>query len=213
MGSIHLIRHGQASWGADDYDNLSAAGKDQSVALSASWEAAEWVATAAISGSLRRHTQTATAALDTRDAPDGYDVDERWNEYDLFALNTHTMQDGSRPVPRASRAAFNDVIAQWMREEVTGGETYSHFHERVLSAHNDAVDRAGSGQRVAVFTSGGPISLVVSHLLTGTDTLFTHLNEVIVNASVTTVISGESGVRLLSFNEHAHLPGALVTSR
>ena len=37
MGTIHLVRHGQASWGAADYDELSALGRDQSDALGTSW--------------------------------------------------------------------------------------------------------------------------------------------------------------------------------
>jgi hypothetical protein len=36
---------------------------------------------------------------------------------------------------------------------------------------------------------------------------------VIVNASVTTIINGSTGPRVLSFNEHTHLPRDLVTFR
>ena len=64
-----------------------------------------------------------------------------------------------------------------------------------------------------MFTSGGPIGLVVSHLLAGDDSLFQRVNDVVVNAGVTTVIVGQSGPRLLAFNEHTHLPRDLVTFR
>ena len=64
-----------------------------------------------------------------------------------------------------------------------------------------------------MFTSGGPIATVVSHLLAGDDSLFIRLNAVIVNASVTTIINGSTGPRVLSFNEHTHLPRDLVTFR
>jgi broad specificity phosphatase PhoE len=33
MGTLYLVRHGQASFGADDYDQLSALGRRQSVRL------------------------------------------------------------------------------------------------------------------------------------------------------------------------------------
>lgn len=213
MGSIHLIRHGQASWGADDYDNLSQVGTDQSIALGAAWEATEWTATAALAGSLRRHTQTATATLDTRGAPDGYDVDDRWNEYDHLALAHLIDPQAHQGDPRAFQAVLNEAITRWKAGEATPTETYAQFQQRVLDAHDAAVARAGSGQRIAVFTSGGPIAMVVSHVLTGSDELFTSLNDVLVNASVTTIISGRSGVRLLAFNEHTHLPRTMITWR
>jgi broad specificity phosphatase PhoE len=33
MGTLYLVRHGQASFGADDYDQLSELGRRQSVRL------------------------------------------------------------------------------------------------------------------------------------------------------------------------------------
>ena len=59
MGSVHLIRHGQASFGSDDYDQLSPIGMQQSTALGMSWEASGWAPTAAVAGSMKRHAQTA----------------------------------------------------------------------------------------------------------------------------------------------------------
>jgi len=213
VGSIHLIRHGQASWGAADYDNLSHVGRDQSVSLGTAWEAADWAATSAISGGMRRHTQTAVATLDARGTPGGYDVDDRWDEFDHLALARHIDPDAHHDDPRTFQTVLNNAIARWREGSDAGTESYAKFEDRVINAFHDVVDRAGSGQRIAVFTSGGPIAMVVSHLLTRTDELFTTLNDVVVNASVTTIISGRSGVRLLSFNEHTHLPGSLVTWR
>jgi broad specificity phosphatase PhoE len=93
------------------------------------------------------------------------------------------------------------------------GESYDAFRSRVLAALEQVVARATSGRAVAVFTSGGPIAAVASHLLAGDDSLFQRLNDVVVNASVTTLIVGQTGPRLLAFNEHAHLPRDMVTFR
>ncbi len=82
-----------------------------------------------------------------------------------------------------------------------------------MKSFDRVVAEAGSGRSVAVFTSGGPIALVASHLLTGGATLFQRINDVVINASVTTIIVGQSGPRLLTFNEHGHLPRDMVTFR
>jgi broad specificity phosphatase PhoE len=79
---------------------------------------------------------------------------------------------------------------------------------------------ARAGQRTAegtvvVVTSGGPVSWVVTHLLAaGTDS-YRRLTPVVVNSSVTKVVSGRRGLSLVSFNDHAHLEGdpAMLTYR
>ena len=213
MGSIHLVRHGQASFGADDYDQLSERGFEQASALGISWEASGWFPTAAVAGGLKRHAQTAIAVIDACGEGDGYDVDDGWDEYDHLALaqaEDPLVMGGDN---KQFQATLNVALERWMSGEPGAGETFAQFSERVLGALDRAVAQAGAGQRVVVFTSGGVISLVVSHLLAGDASLFRRLNDVVVNAGVTTIISGSTGPRLLAFNEHVHLPRDLVTYR
>jgi broad specificity phosphatase PhoE len=212
MGTIHLIRHGQASWGTDDYDQLSELGTDQSDALGTSWEASGWAPTDAVAGGLKRHAQTAIAAMDAYGG-EGYDVDARWDEYDHLALARAHAPGSLDGDPKSFQAALNTAIAAWMAGAEGAGESYVAFRGRVLGALELVVSQATSGHSVAVFTSGGPIAMVVSQLLVGDDSLFQRLNDVMVNASVTTVIVGQTGPRLLAFNEHAHLPRDMVTFR
>lgn len=63
-----------------------------------------------------------------------------------------------------------------------------------------------------MFTSGGPIVAAVSRMLTGTDDLWLRLNPVTVNTAITKIVSGRSGLTLISFNEHAHLDGTDMLS-
>lgn len=216
MGAIHLIRHGQASWDAEDYDELSERGVRQSALLGMAWEASDWVPTAALSGSLRRHTQTAVAAIDAsgRDSVmgGGYDVDAGWNEYDHRPL-TDRLTLTRRMTPQEFQPVLEDSLERWMDGRLDATPKYVDWHGGVMGSFERAIEAAGPGQDVAVFTSGGPIATVVSHLLTGDDSLFIRLNAVIVNASVTTIINGSTGPRVLSFNEHTHLPRDLVTFR
>ena len=58
MGNLYLVRHGQASFGAADYDNLSALGHRQSVRLGEYFAARELRFEAVLTGSLKRHAQT-----------------------------------------------------------------------------------------------------------------------------------------------------------
>ncbi|MCW2840170.1 MAG: histidine phosphatase family protein [Aeromicrobium sp.] len=212
MGTIHLIRHGQASWGTANYDQLSALGTDQADALGTSWEASGWEPTDAVAGGMKRHAQTAIAVIDAYGG-DGYDVDAGWDEYDHLALARAHAPGSMSDDPKVFQASLNRAITAWMGGAEGAGESYADFRTRVMDSLEAVVSRATSGRAVAVFTSGGPIAMVVSHLLAGDDSLFQRLNDVVINASVTTVIVGGTGTRLLAFNEHAHLPRDMVTFR
>ncbi|GAA1564547.1 hypothetical protein GCM10009789_17500 [Kribbella sancticallisti] len=63
-----------------------------------------------------------------------------------------------------------------------------------------------------MFTSGGPITAVVGRLLSGGDDLWLRLNPVTVNTAITKLVSGRSGLTLISFNEHGHLDGSELLS-
>ena len=213
MGSIHLIRHGQASWGSDDYDQLSPLGMKQAEALGVSWEASGWWPTTAVAGSMKRHAQTGIAAIDASGQGDGYDIDAGWNEYDHLAIARAHDPSSFGADQKAFQAKLNEALTLWIAGDGDHDETYRQFVDRVMTSFEAVVADAGSGRTVAVFTSGGPIALVVSHLLAGDDSLFQRLNDVVINASVTTAIVGGTGPRLLSFNEVGHLPKDMLTFR
>lgn len=216
MGALHLIRHGQASWGAQDYDQLSTLGVQQGSLLGTAWEAGDWAPTHCVAGSLKRHAQTAVATIDACGHGDGYDVDDGWDEYDITGLldAIAARADGQEVSPREFQPLLDDALQRWVAGAGELGQSFQEWSGAVHGALEQATERAaGKGEQVAVFTSGGPIGLVVSHLLTGDASLFVRLNAVVVNCSVTTVIVGSTGPRLLSFNEHGHLPRDLVTFR
>ncbi len=59
MSTLYLIRHGQASFGAEDYDELSALGRQQARLLADYFLRAGICFDACWSGTLRRQLQTA----------------------------------------------------------------------------------------------------------------------------------------------------------
>ena len=213
MGSVHLIRHGQASWGADDYDQLSSLGMQQATALGTSWEASGWAPTAAVAGGMKRHAQTAIATIDACGQGDGYDVDGGWDEFDHLAIAMAHDPAAMTTDPKEFQQLLNTALDAWIAGDHDHEEPYPAFVDRVMASFAEVVADAGSGRTVAVFTSGGPIAMVVSHLLAGDDSLFQRINDVVINASVTTVIVGRSGPRLLTFNESTHLPRDMITFR
>ena len=58
MKTLYLVRHGQASFGAADYDNLSELGHKQSVRLGEYFQQKGIQFDAVLCGTLRRHVQT-----------------------------------------------------------------------------------------------------------------------------------------------------------
>jgi broad specificity phosphatase PhoE len=213
MGSVQLIRHGQASWGAAEYDQLSPLGIEQATALGTSWEASDWAPTSAVAGGMKRHAQTAIATIDACGQGDGYDVDLGWDEFDHLAIAMAHDPAALTTDPTEFQQLLNTALDAWIAGHHDHEESYSAFVNRVMAAFGRVVADAGSGRTVVVFTSGGPIAMVVSHLLAGDDSLFQRINDVVINAGVTTVIVGRSGPRLLAFNESTHLPRDMITFR
>lgn len=214
MGALYLVRHGQARFGTDDYDRLSPLGVEQSRQLGYAWEAGGWLPTAAVSGAMKRHHDTALNALAMAGQDEGYEVDHGWDEFDHEAIMEAEMPGFSSTDPREFQAAFVRATSAWVAGSTAGDhESYAAFTARVLAAFDRLADAAGRGESAVAFTSGGPIAIVVAHVLTGDVSLWSTMNSVIINTGVTKIVTGRSGRNLLSFNEHGHLPADMVTYR
>lgn len=223
MAVIYLVRHGQASWGRSDYDNLSELGEQQSSLLGERLRGRLGEVDFVISGAMRRHRQTAELTL----AGMGLDVaageDEGWNEFDheqviirhkpLYKSRAVMVADlARRKDPRhAFQKMFDAALERWAGAGEAGASEYDEswpaFSERVTGALTRLGDRLGDGGTALVFTSGGPISAVGAHLLHSGAPGWLRLNRVIANCSLTKVVVGRSGLSLVTFNEHAHFEG------
>ncbi|WP_022929045.1 histidine phosphatase family protein [Patulibacter americanus] len=227
MPALHLVRHGQASFGAGNYDRLSAVGHEQARAVGVALRERGVAPAVVVHGSLRRQRQSAEAiAAAWADAPGGpppLREDARWDEYDHERLLTALSADpayAARPgadaaasdPARAFQAALDEALERW-----TGGafdeeyaETFGAFGERVGLALDEAVARAGEGDRsgtTVVVSSAGAIGAVVSALLRLDPEAWAALNRVAVNTGITTVVAGARGRSVVTFNDHGHLGG------
>lgn len=219
MGVLLLVRHGQASFGADDYDVLSETGWEQGRLLGA-WLAERGVVPdAVVRGSMRRHRETLEAITETAGWTADPVVDARWDEFDHLAVVRAQGSSFDGLDRRAFQQHFELATAAWARGEGDYDETYADFGDRVDGALSAAATEAGSGRTVVVVTSGGTIGIACARLTDPeADTpaiarIWARFNAVTVNSSVTRVVVGSTGPRLLTFNEHQHLVGDAITYR
>lgn len=222
MGMVMLVRHGQASFGTDDYDVLSEAGWEQSRALGR-WIAEHGTAPATvIHGGMRRHRETWEGIAEGAGlVPQEAEVDVDWAEFDhLGVLGRHAELTGVSVGHDADRktfqAHFEVATAGWATARPDAGypETYDDFLARSRRALDAAATRPGP---TLVVTSGGVIgalaALLVAPLGAPVGEAWARFNTVAVNTSMTRVITNVTGARLLTFNEHAHLSRDEVTYR
>jgi broad specificity phosphatase PhoE len=219
MGLILLVRHGQASWGAADYDQLSPLGERQAELLG-SWLAKGGVRpNRLVGGSMKRHRQTAVAAAAGAGWPTDLEVDDGWDEFDHVRLmEVHGARTEHLPADAGHAeldAWFDAAVARWVSGEHDADypESFPDFTARVEGALRRTADAVGPGETVVVFTSGGPISWSISSLVAAATATWQRLNPVLVNSSVSKVTIGTRGATAVSFNEHPHLPADLLTYR
>src|SRR3546814_6423894 len=82
MGAIYLIRHGQASFGAGDYDKLTKRGVEQAAVLGQALAARGVKPDVVICGGMLRHRETALGCLQAMGLDCEWQSDVAWNEYD-----------------------------------------------------------------------------------------------------------------------------------
>ena len=210
MGQLYLVRHGQASLGAADYDQLSPLGAQQSQRLGEHWRAQGLQFDAVICGTLKRHAQTLAGiqqGLGTAHTP------LRWpglNEYDSEAVirTVHTgelvkptTQEGYRDHFRLLR----DGLTQWMAGVVSpqGMPTYVDFVKGVTSALDHI--RLNVQGNVLLVSSGGPIATAVGHVLRLSPETSIELNLRIRNSAVSEFSFNPKRHSLVAFNSITHL--------
>ncbi len=218
MSVVLLVRHGQASWGAADYDQLSEHGYAQGRRVGEALAARGVVPARLCAGSMRRHDQTAVAAAQGAGWDLPIEVDEGWNEFDhlqMLAVHEPPGTPGAEMSKQEFQAWFEEASLRWVsgRHDEDYEEPFSDFTGRVEAALARLGQSLDSGETAVVFTSGGPISWAVTRLLGGGADIWTRLNPVTVNASVTKIVVGRRGTTLVSFNDHGHLEPDDVTYR
>ena len=216
MGTLYLVRHGQASFGADDYDHLSELGQRQSVRLGQYLRERFGDALrfdAVLTGTLRRQLGTWQGIADGG----GFEAPHlSWpglNEYDSHAVIAAIHPE---PLPRPDtperyRQHFRllrDGLAAWMdgRVQPVGMPSHPDFVRGVTSAL-DHVRQNFNGD-VLLVSSGGPIATAVAQVLAAPPAISIELNLRIRNTALTQFVFNPKRHQLLTYNTLPHLDGA-----
>lgn len=229
MATIYLIRHGQASFGDENYDQLSPLGWEQGRVLGR-WLSGKVQPGAVFGGTMDRHRETVEAIMGGfGNGFPAMQAVEGLNEFDHLQLIERSKPEwadrqrmvadlASFPTPaRAFQQAFERAMARWVSGVFDNeySESWPAFRARVIGAL-DALIKSTDGSDTLVCTSGGPIAAVAHHLLELSDQKALEMNNVIANTSVSRILHSGSRRNLAVFNNYSHLEAedpALVTFR
>jgi broad specificity phosphatase PhoE len=230
MSLLTLVRHAQASFHADNYDELSPLGREQARMLGEFWARRSLDFDEVYCGPRVRQRQTAEIvglayAMAGRKWPEPETLAEL-DEYDFGNLLRDLGPD------LASRdATFAELLAAYRRDRdgpnrarsfqkmfealtmhwattprlVAGVESFAAFRERVGRGLRRITQGQGSGRRVVVFTSGGVIGTAVRLALETTDRMALEINWRVRNCSLTEFAFTKDRFTLDSFNGLPHL--------
>ena len=234
MAELYFVRHGQASFGAENYDELSPSGRAQSRWLGEYFAQAGLRFDRVVTGTMQRHRQTADEIVAAMGGPRVETVrDAGLNEYDFSALFA-AMGEAGLPASGvaahgvASHGLSHDVASDvssasakkhfyrtlkralqlWADARLPGvvPETWAEFQARVRRARMDL--QRGGGRRVLVVSSGGPIAVAAQQVLQAPDATAIALNMQIRNSSVCQYVFNDAAMSLVSFNAVPHLEHA-----
>lgn len=214
MPIVLLVRHGQASFGAADYDRLSELGRRQAERIGRAPALRGLRRPVAVHGSLRRQRDTARLALASAGLGVEPTPDSRWDEYDHLELVRRYAAEHEPPGPRTSRdfqLLLDAALARWVQHGDEGG--WPAFAAGATDALVELVRRLQPRQDAVVFTSAGTIAALCAGLLAASAETVVALNRVAVNGAITKLVAGRSGVSLVTFNGHDHLHPAELTYR
>ena len=210
MGTLYLVRHGQASFGSDDYDVLSDLGYRQALRLGEYFKYKGIGFDAAFSGTLRRQVKTfegicAGAGLTLR-ATQVAGLNEYDSEAVIATIHPHKLEKATTPeMYRQHFRLLKDGLKQWMDGVVSprGMPSYTDF----VSGITDVLDliRKNHEGNVLLVSSGGPIATAVGHVLGCSPETTIELNLRIRNCSVTEFAFTPKRHMLVTYNTLSHL--------
>lgn len=213
MSEFLLVRHGQASFGADDYDKLSPLG----------WQQARWLGEYLakkdiefddiLTGSLRRHRETATGICEGLGIPrTEFSEHLGLNEFDFHSVvyaylkqhpeQTPTDKSNARPFFKVLRLAMQAWRQNELKAELP--ESWEEFEARVIAAL-DHIREQHHGKKLLVVSSGGAIAMAMKQILGYNDDMVMNINMQVINSSLSRFVFSPKAIRLSSFNNIPHL--------
>lgn len=210
MAILYLVRHGQASFGADNYDQLSDLGRQQSQQLGRYYATRSIAFDAVYTGTLKRHAQTLDGVCDGLQTRLSATACVGLNEYDSAAVIAAVHPEAlARPTtPELYRHHFRLLrqgLTQWMlgRTRPAGLPTWPDFAQGVLGVLSQ-IQQSGA-QSVLLVSSGGPIACAIGHVLATPPEATIELNMRLRNSAVSELTFTPQHFALNTYNSVAHL--------
>lgn len=219
MAELYLVRHGQASFGSSNYDQLSELGHQQAVWLGEYFAERDVQFDRLITGTQLRHRQTLEGIAKGFTASTSKGVQQNWvaethpgfNEYDFYALFASLGEQHAhvRAYALGDKRSFykglKEVLKLWMTDELDGPlpERWADFYQRVADAMKFATQ--GEKEKVLVVSSGGPIGTIASQAMLSPPQIGMELNLQVRNSSFCHYFFNQNSLRLGSFNSIPHL--------
>jgi len=229
MAAIYLIRHGQASFGKADYDQLSDKGSEQSKLLGKYWQSMP-APDKLYAGDLLRHGQTLENFLLGYQSKDpsvtlhsGFNefnhvelltcYDPKWKSFADMAASLDQEPD----VNKAFQKEFALALERWVsgKHDSDYNESWTHFKKRCVSALKDVIyqelaaksrlSNNKHAQNICIFTSGGTISVLIQHILGLSDQKTLGVNQQLRNTSVTKLLFSGDNLNIDYLNNYGHL--------
>ena len=210
MTIIHLVRHGQASFGKEDYDNLSEIGLEQAFRLGQYFKTLNVNFDKILVGTLKRQIQTYNQIIKSYDKSIDYESTPLLNEYDVKSVLMGYVKGRclTKDELHDQKIHFNllrSAVAAWSENKISRyvNETWYEFDERAqkcLKIINNTKPKS-----ILVVSSGGTISMILKQILSLPPSQFVNLHFQIFNSSYSKITINEFGMSLSLFNSIAHL--------
>lgn len=224
-GRIYLVRHGEGSYTAGDYDQLSSLGIGQARALG------RWLTNRGqhfryvVTGNLRRQKQTAEECMAA--LPELLKKDTEWlidvgfDEFDALDVLSRYRPDMGKPGAMGAYLAKHEnpalefknlyagAVRRWVDNQDDTGycESWPKYKKRTIGAIKRIVENVGNDQNVIVFTSGGNISTICQEFLPIPVSDMIDLMSSLVNCGVTKLLFSQDEIEVGYINCTAHLEG------
>ncbi len=209
MSTIYLIRHGQASAGTDNYDQLSPLGERQAQLLGKLWRRKKFHLDNVFAGKLRRQQHTAELTLAHAGLSLPTQTIPLLDEYDHTSID-RLFGNGIRS-DMPDSLGFEDytgIMDRWRgaaSNALQGSESWAQFEQRGWQSIQRAHELSCENAQLALFTSGGVIATLLRKIL---QLDFYSTMDVIWgvrNASITTLHFDGTRAKLIDFNTVSHL--------
>jgi broad specificity phosphatase PhoE len=220
MATLYLIRHGQASFGTENYDRLSQLGCRQATLVGEYFRDCGVQFDAVYSGDLSRQSETARLAISSQPRAVPHRIDSRFNEIQNDAQIKYLMPEvvkvdpaiqalvdrglsSSKDYQKVIDAVFNYWVSPVCSDPRI--QSWAEFSAQTRQAVADVVQEQGSGKTVAIFTSGGTLATIVAQVLGLTGEQTYQLYEPLLNCSVTRLFYNSKKISLSYFNDCSFL--------